>query len=511
MRPGSSEAIVGSSALGNRVRKDITVAAQLSAFAPPSLRYLCVIAAVVVAAMLWPNGVHAATISGWGMQDSITPDGEINTVTVTRAGATYVITDSTAVFVAIDPCGLDGAGHVATCPAPTTDGTLFAFALGPKNDTLLDETGDGRLLILGEAGDDTLTGGPGGDLLDGGEGTDEIYGGGGADRVQGGLGDDRLFGAAGDDDLEDWGGDDVFDGQDGADRLFGSPGADRLIGGAGVDRVIYDVDDSVSVSLDDQPDDGVDGEGDSVAPDVENVTTSGGDDNIVGSGADNFLGAGDGNDVVAGLGGADTIDAGAGDDILDGGPGPDSLAGGAGDDQIAARDGEIDMIYCGTGTDSVIADHSDSVSSTCEAVDRSPAPPSPPVVLSPPPVVVPADHTPPALSFALAPKQTVRSVRKRGLVFTLRSSEGATVRARAQIGAQIARNLGLTRRRRPLIIGSATGRLASGVTTRVRVKLSAAAIRALARPRSLVLTLRLDATDAASNTTKLTKRVSLKR
>ena len=106
-----------------------------------------------------------------------------------------------------------------------------------------------------------------------------------------------------------------------------------------------------------------------------------------------------GNDVLKTGDGADTIDGGAGDDELDGGFGDDTIVGGPGrdrisadtaggdcgpmwckypygNDQIDARDGEVDSIVCGFGTDTVLADSVDIVDKDCENVTRSrPRPP----------------------------------------------------------------------------------------------------------------------------------------
>lgn len=93
-----------------------------------------------------------------------------------------------------------------------------------------------------------------------------------------------------------------------------------------------------------------------------------GDDQALGSRADDTLSGGPGRDDLRGGGGADTIDGGPGADELTG----DEVArdfsdsGGLpgllpfGDDRLLARDGEADRILCGLGTDSVVADASDS-------------------------------------------------------------------------------------------------------------------------------------------------------
>ena len=81
---------------------------------------------------------------------------------------------------------------------------------------------------------------------------------------------------------------------------------------------------------------------------------------------------------------ADTLSGGAGDDTLTGGGGSDALHGGAGNDTVNARDGEVDTIACGDGSDTVVADAGDVVSG-CEVVQL------PAVVTPPPPApVVPA-------------------------------------------------------------------------------------------------------------------------
>ena len=87
------------------------------------------------------------------------------------------------------------------------------------------------------------------------------------------------------------------------------------------------------------------------------------------SGPDLLRGLG-GDDWLLGLGGADKLFGGAGNDHLVGGPGRDVLDGGTGKDRIEARDKARDVIRCGPGRDTVIADRVDSVARTCEVVRR---------------------------------------------------------------------------------------------------------------------------------------------
>jgi Ca2+-binding RTX toxin-like protein len=66
---------------------------------------------------------------------------------------------------------------------------------------------------------------------------------------------------------------------------------------------------------------------------------------------------------------------GDGDDVLDGGGGNDAILGQGGDDTITSRDERTDVVSCGAGTDTVVADRRDIVASDCESVTRaSPAP-----------------------------------------------------------------------------------------------------------------------------------------
>ena len=77
-----------------------------------------------------------------------------------------------------------------------------------------------------------------------------------------------------------------------------------------------------------------------------------------------------GNDTLRGNGGADKLFGGAGNDTINGGAGADLIDGGAGNDRITARDGQRDTVHCGTGTDTVTADKTDTISRDCETVTR---------------------------------------------------------------------------------------------------------------------------------------------
>jgi hypothetical protein len=74
-------------------------------------------------------------------------------------------------------------------------------------------------------------------------------------------------------------------------------------------------------------------------------------------------------DNLKGGAGADTIRAGAGNDRINPGKGRDTVFGGAGNDTIQAADKTRDVIDCGPGRDSVVADKID-VLKGCERVKR---------------------------------------------------------------------------------------------------------------------------------------------
>jgi hypothetical protein len=86
------------------------------------------------------------------------------------------------------------------------------------------------------------------------------------------------------------------------------------------------------------------------------------------AGADTIHGNG-GNDRISGGAGADKLYGDAGKDTINAGAGRDSVFGGTGNDTIQARDGERDVIDCGSGRDTVVADKTDVVKG-CETVKR---------------------------------------------------------------------------------------------------------------------------------------------
>ena len=210
-----------------------------------------------------------------------------------------------------------------------------------------------KINVNGLGGADNITIGAGvrGTNVDGGAGNDSVTGGTGNDTLTGGDGNDRLAGGDGNDWLRGGNGSDNLLGNGGNDRLDGGANADVMIGGAGNDTADYSSrNNGVMVLLDNINNDGENGELDNVRNDIENVWGGKGADRIIGSSAANLL---------KGNGGNDTLFAGDGNDTLEGGAGIDSLLGQAGNDRILARDGAIDVVDGGAGSDSAQVDKND--------------------------------------------------------------------------------------------------------------------------------------------------------
>ena len=265
----------------------------------------------------------------------------------------------------------------------------------------------------GAAGeDDTI--GAGIESAEGGQASDVIEGDGADNTLLGWGGDDTIAGGDGDDALSAWGGRPTLAGGGGEDSLFGgtlprevSGGADRdLLGLATLPRRP-----GYLVALDDVANDGplapgaraewhpgVIGVDDlaawvplpgDISADVEDVAATDGADVLLGSDEPN---------IVEGRGGRDTVV---------GGGGGDWLMGSGGDDTMWARDGEGDLVDCGTGHDRAIVDDLDTTGD-CEDVYAGDALPSAPAPLGAPPADLPLPD--PVLGFpgpAVAPAPAV--------------------------------------------------------------------------------------------------------
>ncbi|HEX8103525.1 MAG TPA: calcium-binding protein [Solirubrobacteraceae bacterium] len=276
---------------------------------------------------------------------------EANTVTITRSGAQFVVSDTTATETPQAGCS-PGAGGTVVCDA--TGITQIETRTNGGADTVRIRAATPARLI-GGTGDDLLSGGGGADVLDGGSGADELGGGsagrdtvtyaartaavtadfdgvaddGNATDASGGRRDDIydsvdvIVGGKAADTLVGDARATTLDGGDGNDTLNGGLGADDLIGGPGNDTVRYTTRSlGVTVDIDAAADDGSveDASGtrrDRVDLSVEHLTGGLGNDTLIGSAAANTLNGGPGgNDTLLGLGGPDDLLGGSGNDTV---------------------------------------------------------------------------------------------------------------------------------------------------------------------------------------------------
>jgi Ca2+-binding RTX toxin-like protein len=298
--------------------------------------------------------------------------GEANDVQMSppfQAPATLTLSDAGAPLTAGAGCTQVDA-HTAFCAEDRAGSLPLDVDTGDRNDrVLLSDFFFRQIAVAGGRGDDTLyvsshTGTPA--HLDGGPGDDDLTVNlqlGAEPVLRGGTGDDTLtildavggqaFGGAGDDRL-------VYTG---FTHSFGFPLV--LDGGSGNDTYAFGLQFVPTAMV---PGSGLDtlDESDADPRAIASLTfdmqtCSGCVDRVIGT---------PGGDQITGDGRAQAIQGGGGDDALDGGGGNDALFGEGGDDTITSRDGSIDVVSCGSGTDTVVADRRDVVSRDCENVTR---------------------------------------------------------------------------------------------------------------------------------------------
>ena len=279
---------------------------------------------------------------------------------VFQGGGNYDTVDyssrSIRVAVSIDGAGNDGTDADSDGIGEEGDNAQadIEWVVGGSGNDLLVASDDPNFIegLWGKAGDDvlrglggqdTFRGGPGADVMEGGSGTDrafyddhggpvnvslddvandgnaaasendnvrsdveDVWGGPKDDQLTGNGGPNKLFGDVGNDHLDGLGGDDELYGGDGSDFLDGDEGADLLQGNPGSDYAEYDTYvDPVVVTIDGDPDDGADTNGDGTADEGDNVET----DHVFG---------GSGNDHLSGDAASNQLYGNAGDDTLEG-------------------------------------------------------------------------------------------------------------------------------------------------------------------------------------------------
>lgn len=176
-------------------------------------------------------------------------------------------------------------------------------ALGVNDDRYDGRGGEVIGAVLGEEGDDSLTGGALRDVMSGGLGDDVLRGKSADDLLVGDDGSDIVIGGKGSD---------LVDGGAGADALRGGEGDDELIGGSGAD----------------------------------DIGGGGGSDIISGGTGGDVISGGGEADVINGDGGKDVIGGGAGNDVINGGNQSDEIRGGA-DDDILTGGSAADTFFFG--------------------------------------------------------------------------------------------------------------------------------------------------------------------
>jgi len=242
-----------------------------------------------------------------------------------------------------------------------------ARLFGDEDDNRIDASAfsNGRVLLYGEAGNDTLLGGSGNDVLEGGSGDDLLIGGTGVDRVRGAgdvdltLTDTTLTGLGTDTldsiehaDLTGGLGANVLDGSafSGALVIFdtGGGGDDTLIGrAAGLDRLRASGD--LDMTLSDAAFSTQRGTASLIAIDEARL--------IGHAGANRFDASAftQGTVLIAAGAGSDTLLGGTQDDWLQGEAGDDQLQGGLGRDQLSGGSGADSFVFLTTADSALSA------------------------------------------------------------------------------------------------------------------------------------------------------------
>lgn len=275
------------------------------------------------------EGFNLIQVNGTGNSDNLTIGANNRRISVTRGLATITADNNMSVQRLVVNAGA-GDDTVTVNDLSTIDCAILVVVNGDEGNDRLTAQGAGlglaRLMMNGNAGNDTILGSLGGDSLSGNEGNDAVNGLAGNDSITGSTGDDILAGGLGDD---------TIDGGDGEDFITGNLGNDRMRGGAGNDTLRGF-----------EGDDTLDGQG--------------GDDNLNGMDGNDVIRGGVGRDQISGGAGNDSIDGGRNDDSINGNTGNDSIVGDHGNDYINAGDGN-NTVYGGDGDDTVLSEGGDDI------------------------------------------------------------------------------------------------------------------------------------------------------
>lgn len=100
------------------------------------------------------------------------------------------------------------------------------------------------------------------------------------------------------------------------------------------------------------------------------ISGGAGSDRILGGDGNDRIDGGPGRDIIYGEAGKDTIDGNTGNDFIDGGtgndvlqgsPGINTIDGNSGNDLINAKNGDVDAVDGGSGSDTVFSDKPDGL------------------------------------------------------------------------------------------------------------------------------------------------------
>ena len=290
-----------------------------------------------MAATAVPAQAAVSSASIDGATATLNLDGADDNVTVSVSGGLLVHGQTTGGLNSGSDWDSAADGD-QTVPA---DGTFTVNVNGGDgNDALTvlaKNTEIGAAKVIGDAGDDVITGADTGDSLGGGDGNDRLVGARGADTMSGGAGNDTLVWNNGD-------GSDINEGDAGNDASEVNGSAtlgDVFTLEPNAGRVKFQRTNLVPFTID-------------AATERFEVNGLGGNDSVsanAGVGALTLL-------SVDGGAGADTVNGSDGPDLILGGEANDVLSGGGGDDRIVGDRG-TDTMNGGTGDDTLVWNNGD--------------------------------------------------------------------------------------------------------------------------------------------------------
>jgi len=294
--------------------------------------------AASVAATAIPAQAAVVSASTEGETATLNLDGADDNVTVSVVGGLLVHGQTTGGLASGSDWDSDQDGD-QTVPADGTFGVVVNGGAGNDALTVLAKSTEiGGVKVIGDGGDDVLTGADSNDSLAGGDGDDRVVGAKGDDTMSGGAGNDTLVWNQGD-------GSDINEGDAGNDgsEVNGAPTlGDVLTLDANAGRVKLQRTNLGPFTID-------------AATERFEVNGLGGNDSVTanaGVGALTLL-------SVDGGAGADTVNGSDGADLILGGEANDVLSGGAGDDRIVGDRG-ADTMNGGAGDDTLVWNNGDN-------------------------------------------------------------------------------------------------------------------------------------------------------